>query len=223
MISHVERSYPRLASQLSDHIHLPTFPTLLANFLVDQRHSDTYSDDDNNIDLSEIETIPISVFHSAIATFYAPSDPSGIRGMCRERIRSTPSWRRRGPRRDCAFAVEDQNRTGFRGMSAVRIKLFFSFTHDGVEYPCALVEWFKKVGRSPDISTGMWIVQLEHRGKQRLVTIVHLDTLLRGAHLIPVFGSAHIPIGFHFTHSLDAFNAFYVNKYIDHHANEIAF
>ncbi|KAJ7127826.1 hypothetical protein C8R44DRAFT_830310 [Mycena epipterygia] len=218
-----ERAYPRFAPDLAQHINLPTFPAILASFLSDQRHSETYSDDGADIDLSELNTTSISVFHSALATFYAPSDPSGIRGMRRERIRSTPSWRKHGSRRDCAFAVEDQDQPGFRGMSIVRIRLFFSFTHDGVEYPCALVDWFKKVGRSPDICTGMWIVEPEYRGKKRLTTILHLDSFLRGAHLVPVFGSAHIPIGFPFTYSLDAFNAFHVNKYIDHHANEIAF
>jgi hypothetical protein len=154
-----ERRYPRYPSELGQHIHVPAFPTLLANFLADQLHSEDYSDDGNGIDSSDISTTTISVFHSAIATFYAPSDPSGVRGMRRERIRSTPSWRKHGARRDCAFAVEDQDKPGFRGTSVVRVKLFFSFNHDGVEYPCALVEWFKKVGRSPDVYTGMWVVE----------------------------------------------------------------
>ncbi|KAJ7019059.1 hypothetical protein C8F04DRAFT_1214415 [Mycena alexandri] len=116
--------------------------------------------------------------------------------------------------RDCAFAVEDQQAQGFRGMSVVRLKMFFSFAHDG---------WFKKVGRSPDPETGMWIVEPQIQGNSHLTTIIHLDTLLRGAHLIPVYGTGHIPIGFHHFHSLDAFKSFHVNKYIDHHANEIAF
>ncbi|KAJ7440651.1 hypothetical protein B0H11DRAFT_2292790 [Mycena galericulata] len=218
-----ERSYPRFAPDLAKHINVPELSALLISFLEDQRRSDTYSDDGTDIDLFEINTTPISVFHSATATFYAPSDPSGIRGMRRERIRSTPSWRKRGARRDCVFAVENQDQPGFRGMSVVRVKLFFSFVYDGVDYPCALVEWFKKVGRSPDICSGMWIVEPEYRGKRRVVTILHLDSLLRGAHLIPVYGDTHIPVGFSYTHSLDAFAAFHVNKYADHHANEIAF
>ena len=76
---------------------------------------------------------------------------------------------------NCAFVViEDQSQTGFRGMSVVHVRLFFSFSHDGINYPCALVEWFKKVGRSPDLETGMWIVEPEMRGRSRLITIVHL-------------------------------------------------
>ncbi|KAJ7753981.1 hypothetical protein B0H14DRAFT_3600887 [Mycena olivaceomarginata] len=141
--------------------------------------------------------------------------------MRRERIRSTPSWRKHGARPDCAFVVERQDAKGFRGMSGVRVRLLFSFTHDGVDYPCALVEWFKKVGRSPDTETGMWVVEPEMQVKSRLTSIVRLDIILRGAHLIPVYG-AH-PVNFRYYYSLDAFKAFHVNKYIDHHANEIEF
>ncbi|KAJ7916694.1 hypothetical protein B0H13DRAFT_2231598 [Mycena leptocephala] len=203
-----ERSYPRFAADLADQIEVPTFPHLLASFLEDQLSSDKYPDEnDASEDDFDISQYPISVYHSAIATFYAPSDPSGIRGMRRERIRSTPKWRKHGPRRDCAFVVENEMEHGFRGMSVVRVRLFFSFTHDGVDYPCALVDWFKKVGRSPDPETGMWIVEPEMKGRFRLTTIVHLDTLLRGAHLIPVYGSNYIPAGFRYTYSLDAFTA----------------
>ncbi|KAJ7669939.1 hypothetical protein DFH06DRAFT_1372426 [Mycena polygramma] len=220
-----ERSYPRFAPDLGLFINVPNFPALLASFLDDQLSSDKYPVASDTSDAAfDLSLYPLSVYHSAVATFYAPSDPSGIRGMRRERIRSTPKWMKHsGPRRDCAFVVENQNERGFRGMSVVRIRLFFSFTHDGIDYPCALVDWFKKVGRSPDLETGMWIVEPEMRGKARLTTIVHLDTLLRGAHLIPVYGEDFIPVGFRYIHSLDSFISFHVNKYIDHHANEIAF
>lgn len=166
----------------------------------------------------------ISIFHSAIATFYAPSDESGIHGMRRERIRSTPSWRKGPARHDCAFVVEDQMQVGMKGMAVVRVILLFSFRHGGIVYPCALVEWYKKIGRSADAATGMWKVKLEKdRCGHRTVTVLHLDSFLRSAHLIPVYGEDFIPVGFQYTDSLDAFAAFYVNKYADHHAHEIAF
>ena len=38
-----------------------------------------------------------------------------------------------------------------------------------------------------------------------------------------VAGHAYLPLEFTFQDSLDSFQAFYVNKYIDHHAHEIAF
>ncbi|KAJ6615952.1 hypothetical protein B0H10DRAFT_2039074 [Mycena sp. CBHHK59/15] len=125
--------------------------------------------------------------------------------MRRERIRSTPSWCKTGPRRDCAFVVEDQNAAGFRAMSVVRVKLFFSFQFD---------------------DTGMWMVEPElrrTRAQEPVTTVVHLDVFLRGAHLIPVYGSRYLQPGFRHTWSLDAFQAFFVNKYIDAHANEIAY
>ena len=203
---------------------MPTFPDLLYTFLNNQLQGEsnsTDSDSDSNL-LDAIS--PISVYHSAIASFYAPSDPSGIRGMRREHIQSTPSWWSAGPWCDCVFVVEKQVERGFRGMSVVRIRLFFSFSYEGEEYPCALVEWFKKVGRSPDEQTGMWVVKPEEdRHRKRLTTIVHLDMILRGAHLIPVHGTSFVPPHFHHSWSLDSFKAFFVNKYADHHSNEIAF
>ncbi|KAJ6574091.1 hypothetical protein B0H19DRAFT_1341063 [Mycena capillaripes] len=81
-----ERRYPRYPSELGQHIAFPAFPALLTNFLADQLQSDTDSNDGMDIELFDVATTPVSVFHSATATFYAPSDPSGIRGMRREQI-----------------------------------------------------------------------------------------------------------------------------------------
>ena len=156
----------------------------------------------------------ISVFHSAVATYFSPSDPSGIHGMRRERIRSTPSWRGHEKRRDCAFITEDDSKPGIAGMSIVRVFLFFSFEYDGVFYPCALVEWFTKLGFDP--VTGLWVVRPDITRGKRDRTVVHLDSFLRGAHLIPVYGNQKLPVDFHYSYSLDVFKAFYVNKYIDH-------
>ena len=214
-----ERSYPRNLKDLATHIGIPSLYQLAHYFLADQ----LTPDEEGYVDEPTI-TSPISVFHSATATFYAPSDPSGVRGMRRERIRSTPSWRGTGKRRDCAFVVEDESKPGFRGMSTVRVLLFFSFTYNDTTYSCALVEWFKKVGCSPDKITGMWNVTPEYkRNGERLITVIHLDSVLRAAHLIPVFGRQYLPPHFSHTWSLDVFEAFYVNKYADHHANEICF
>ena len=111
-------------------------------------------------------------------------------------------------------------------MGVVRVLLFFSFEHDHRYYPCAIVDWFKKVGLDP--VTGMWVVRPDvvRRGRQCAEperSVLHLDSFLRAAHLIPVFGTDKIPRDFHFTFSLDSFKAYYVNKHIDHHANEVAF
>ncbi|KAJ6604889.1 hypothetical protein B0H10DRAFT_1821493 [Mycena sp. CBHHK59/15] len=53
---------------------------------------------------------------------------------------------------------------------------------------------------------------------------VYIDCLLQGAHLIGVTGKEFVPIhDVDFYDSLDTFEAFYVNKYADHHAHEITF
>ena len=53
--------------------------------------------------------------HSALATFFAPSDLCGAGGMRQERIRSTPSWYDH-PRHDTVFVVLDDNLPGMEGM-----------------------------------------------------------------------------------------------------------
>ena len=47
----------------------------------------------------------IEVFNSAIATFHAPSDISGIAGMRREHIRAMPSWRNGPARYDTVLII----------------------------------------------------------------------------------------------------------------------
>ena len=46
---------------------------------------------------------------------------------------------------------------------------------------------------------------------------------LRGAHLTPVYGNVQLPTDIQHTDTLNIFQAYYVNKYINHHAFEIAF
>ena len=91
--------------------------------------------------------------------------------------------------------------------------------------PCALVEWFEKVEGKPDEVTGMWVVEPQFYGDgSRVSDVIHLDTVLRNVLLLPVFGSTPIPRNLHFSQTLDAFRAFYVDlKYADHHAHEIIF
>ncbi len=55
------------------------------------------------------------------------------------------------------------------------------------------------------------------------MSVIHVDTILRAAHLIPVYGNSIIGKNHQFETTLDSFKRFFVNKYADHHANEIAF
>ncbi|KAG0696193.1 hypothetical protein DFH29DRAFT_984705 [Suillus ampliporus] len=223
-----QRGYPQSLETLAAHIRQPKLPLLARQFLFNQLHPNYEHDVPVHLittdELPVIDT-PIAVFHSAIATFSAPSDMSGTHGMHRKLICCTPSWHRKDPRYDCVFIVEDQEKAGMRGMIIGGVKLFFSFLFEGVTYPCVLIDRFSQMGRGPDSVTGMWKVKPEITGAHgaRVQSVEHVDTILQSAHLIPIFGSSPLPDGFHFAHSLDVFNSYYVNKYADHHAHEIVF
>ncbi|KAG2116424.1 uncharacterized protein F5147DRAFT_743077 [Suillus discolor] len=165
----------------------------------------------------------LEVFNSAAATFYAPSDPSGIGGMRREQIRACPLWRNVYARNDCMFVNTNSNLEGMKGLEVARVKCFFSFRFNwAATYPCALVHWFDKVSDSADKDTDMWIVRPSvcEDGTPNLA-VIHIDTVYRAAHLIPVYGPDFIPKDIKYFYSYDAFRLFYVNKYADHYVFEI--
>ena len=61
-------------------------------------------------------------------------------------------------------------------------------------------------------------------GRRRLTTVIHLDSFLRGAHLLPVFnGAMHLPVDFHFSYTLNVFEAYFVNKYADNQMYELCY
>ena len=111
-----------------------------------------------------------------------------------------------------------------RGLCVAQVLLFLSFTSHHILYPCALVQWFVIVGDAPCGETGMWIVkpEMEDDGTQA-TSIILVNSIVRGAHLIGVYGALFLPRDFRHFDSLTAFRAYYVNKFIDYHANEIAF
>jgi hypothetical protein len=164
------------------------------------------------------------VYPSAVTTFYAPSDILEIGGMCRECICAVKSWRKGPSRYDTIFVNSDPNMEGMPGLEIACVQLFFSFSHDGIEYPCTLVHWFSHVGDLPDNVTGMWIVEPDmlDNGKP-FISIIPLDTIIRVSHLLSVFGKEHVLKTPSFTDTLDLFTCCYVNKYTDHHTFEIAF
>ncbi|KAF8886184.1 hypothetical protein BD779DRAFT_1441849 [Infundibulicybe gibba] len=144
--------------------------------------------------------------------------------MHRQRIRSVPSWRGGPPRRDCIFLSSDPSKPGMRGLHVAQVILFLSFSFHGVLYPCALVRWFVPLGNEPCPDAGMWIFQPElDEDGDRVTTIVHLESVVRSAHLIGLYGDQFLPKNFSHTDSLQTFHAYYVSKYSDHHAHELAF
>ena len=213
----------KIVYQVVHQINQPSFPELIRHFLYDQQHPDCHLTS-TNVSLHACPPFAgvISVFTSAAASYYAPSDPSGICGMRREHIQATPSWRQSCARYDCAFINSDPELDGIHGLSIVCILLFFSFVFDGKTYPCALVRWFSRIDEERDEDTGMWMVQpeVEDDGSPS-ISVIHIDCIFRAAHLLPIYGDD--PIGsISPDDSLDIFRAFYVNKYINHHAFEIA-
>lgn len=110
------------------------------------------------------------------------------------------------------------------GLDIASARQFFSFTFRGKLYTCVLVHWFKQCGIWPSDDTGMWVVEqeLDKDGKQ-MACILHLDTIIRAAHLIAVYGEEFVTRNLLPGYSLDIFQKYYINKYTDHHSFAIAF
>ncbi|KAG2121944.1 hypothetical protein DEU56DRAFT_926912 [Suillus clintonianus] len=164
-----------------------------------------------------------AIFNSACSRFYAPSDLSGIGGMRIEHIRACPMWRNEAPRYDCVFVNVGSEDVGIRGLEVARIRAFFSFNYGGTTYPCAVLRWFDIIGDSPDEDTGMWMVRPACGANNAAIyNIIHVDTIYRAAHLIPVYGRRFLRRDITLHNSYDTFRTFYVNKYADHHSFELA-
>ena len=171
----------------------------------------------------------ISVFHSAVASFYAPSNHSGVSGMYQERIRANPNYGG-NPRFDTVFvSIADPDSPDLEGEYAMgglliaRILLFFSFYDPVLQtyIPCALINWFVPISDKPDPNTGMWVFEPKIEGGEHSLEVIHLDTILRGAHLLPEYGSGFLPEDFSYIDALDAFKAYFVNHFIDYASHEL--
>ncbi|KAJ3559530.1 hypothetical protein NP233_g11241 [Leucocoprinus birnbaumii] len=203
------RGLPHSIDALAKRLKMPRLPLLTRRFLFRALLPEAQTLPTAQEDLPEIVG-HVRVFESARAVFYAPSDISGLAGFHHERIQCKESWYG-APRRDCIFVAnaESPEEPGFKGK----------------RYECALVHWFSTFGEGPCEETGLWRVTPDFAGGQPVLEVIDLDTVLRGAHLIGVSGSSCLPKDPKFTkwRSLDSFKMFYVNKYVDHHAHEIAF
>ena len=78
-------------------IEQPHFSDLIQKFIYDQQHLDDCSNSSSDSKLA-LPTFygMVTIYPSAIATFHAPSDLSGIGGMRHEHIRGVKLWRK-GP------------------------------------------------------------------------------------------------------------------------------
>ncbi|KAF8270724.1 hypothetical protein EI94DRAFT_1698596 [Lactarius quietus] len=135
----VKYGYPSQLHALVAHIKQLKFPLLFSQFLSKCCHPDV------QIAPSTLEECPafdstIKVHHSAVATFYAPSDISGSGSLWCEKIQSTPSFLGH-PHCDTTFVVTDNSWPGMEGLEIGCIQLFFSFQYQCKDYSCALINW----------------------------------------------------------------------------------
>ncbi|KAG1888701.1 hypothetical protein F4604DRAFT_1877237 [Suillus subluteus] len=188
-----ERNHARNVLALAKELNLPHFPDLIHSAQIPLAGCPRFEGQ-------------ISVFNSASSRFYAPSDISGIGGMRVEHIHACPLWRNEAPRNDCIFINIGSSTEGIQGLEVARVHAFFSFKYGGEIFPCAIVRWFDVIGDSPDEDTGTWMVRPAYGANRApLHSIIHVETIYHAAHLIPIYGMPY-----------------YVNKYVDHHAFEIA-
>lgn len=196
---------------------------MLCRFL----HRRLYPDIPDGADVLE-EDLPhisrkakIGIHSSTSVVFHAPSDLAGPHGMRREIVRCNPSWFKKYPRYDTVLVTVDPNVWGMRRFRVARVRQLVSFVHQDVCYEGAIVEWFT-TDDAPDALTGMWIVRPDLVDDDRpVLDIVTLSAIARSCHLMPVLHDTHIPVDFHFSNTLDAFHAYYVNPYVDYHSHEI--
>ena len=106
------------------------------------------------------------------------------------------------------------------GMVIARVLLLFSFDYKRVHYSCAYVNWFVCSGDQPDPDTGMWTVSLERQRGKPTSQVIDVRTIARAAHLLPVYGSDPVPSNVRHYNSLDSFQSFFINHFVDHHAFE---
>ncbi|KIO08910.1 hypothetical protein M404DRAFT_22722 [Pisolithus tinctorius Marx 270] len=214
----------RTVGALAAELCLPQLPNILCCFFYSQLFP---TDDLDDIALDECPPYDgsVRVYNSACSTFFAPSDLCGLYGMHHEHIHSCPMWRNEGPCFNCVFVVTNPEAEGMRGLDIAHILCFFLFKYQGTLYLCAVVRWFDHMGDGPDVATGMWIVCPSYNACNiPHIAIIHIDTIYRAAHLIPIYAAHNINTRDIKPHdSYDTFNSFYVNKFADHHAFEIAF
>jgi hypothetical protein len=105
---------------VADQIDQPDLINLIRKFLHDQCRSDSDSEAMSSNILPEFhKTIRVST--SAVTTFNAPSNISGIGGMHYEHIHAIDTWRNGPGRYDCIFVNTDSFAEGMRGFDIARV------------------------------------------------------------------------------------------------------
>ena len=198
----------------------------MAHFLYDQRSSSNAERSGAQVDISQCPKFMGKVYSytSATAIFYAPSDLSGAGGMYRQCIHASSSWQNGPKQYDCVIIEKDPSLSGFQNLFVAKVLHFFDFEFRNKYYPCALVHWFDSIGDQPCPNTGMWMVEPECNDEgEPTLSVIHLNCIMQPAHLISIYDTTPIPKDLHYSDSLSAFSAFYINKFSDYHAYGLAF
>lgn len=209
--------------EFARHLTLESLPSLLRRYIAEFHNSENDASQFETLSLeSQVLCIQFTIHPSAVTTYHAPSDYSGINGMYSERIRAVPTWRNGPGRYDTVFIrTNTEGNTITSGLNIGRVRQFFSFNL-GETHHCALIHEFGYVDDGPDEDTGMWVVRpLFRASKKPQLKIIPLNRIFRAAHLLPVY-DAPIPNKSSHTTTLDGFDEFYVNRLIDYHAFRIA-
>ncbi|KAG2050282.1 hypothetical protein BDR06DRAFT_984068 [Suillus hirtellus] len=207
---------------LGNELELPNFQQMVQEFLHDQAH--TADPDPPVFDPASAPLFSgkVSIFNSAAAEFYAPSDLSGTGGMQREHIHAVSSWHGGAPCHNCVFVNMNTDTNIMNGLAVARVLCFFSFSNRTSFFQCAVVWWFSHVLDARDLDTGMYVVApatLEDDTPD--ISIIHIDCIFHAAHLIPVYGSNMLPRAITSHNCYNVFHSYFVNKYADHHTFEI--
>jgi hypothetical protein len=164
----------------------------------------------------------ITVYPSAVAKYYSPSDISGIGGMRKDRIHAVDKWFGGAGRYDTVYLKEalDEPAT-VPDFQIARVHLLFAFVQRGRRHACALIQDFVYVDSEPDEDVGMWVVCRAFRGSQPKMRVIPLTLILRSAHLLPDFQGKSVPRDHIPESSLNTYHRFFLNKFIDHHSFEL--
>ena len=89
-------------------IEQPNFPHLIRKFIYNQQHPNNIP----NADILPTFYGKITIYTFVIATFYAPSDISGVGGMHHEHIHAVKPWRKGPAHYDMIFVNTDLSLDG---------------------------------------------------------------------------------------------------------------
>ena len=222
---------PRDLRVFAEYVGIPELPILVTRFLLETLCEtsggddvwDTFNDDrwEDTLHEYEITVSGVWLFHSMTLQYNSTKDIEGNRGgKHKEIIRANPYYRGHG-RFDCALIETNPEEPGMSGLDMVQVMLLFSVRVGARKIPMALVQWFRKVSGSPDKDTGMWIVEREYDEDGFLhCSVVHLNSIFRSVHLVPVFGPDPVSTNINRHATLRVFTRFFVNTYSDYHIHE---